>query len=91
MDSKKIPEQARQLSMEYTLYHTITIDEEINLNEVKQWWVKYGILFIEMNDGKIYQQEAEANWEQINWKRGHRNLVWQDEDYNEVALRCRQE
>ncbi len=84
MDKTKIPEGARQLSMEYTLYYTITIDEEIDLKEVKRWWVKYGILFIEMNDGKIYEQETEATWEQVNWKRGHKNLEWQDEDYGKV-------
>ena len=68
MNTNEIPEGARSLSMEYTYYHTIEIDEEIDLKEVKRWWVKYGILSIEMNDGKIYEQTTEDNWENINWK-----------------------
>ena len=70
MNTNEIPEGARSLSIEYRYYHTIKIDEEIDLKEVKQWWVKHQILFIEMNDGKIYEQEAEATWDQVNWKRG---------------------
>ena len=86
MNTNEIPEGARSLSMEYTYYHTIEIDEEIDLKEVKQWWVKYGILFIEMNDGKIYEQTTQDNWENINWKRGHRNMEWLTEDYSKIDL-----
>ena len=68
IQSLDIPEGASKLYMEYTLPYT----------------VKYGTLFIEMKDGTLHEQSSEADWEQIDWKRGHMNLRWLDEEYQEV-------
>ena len=84
MNHEKIPEGATQLSMEYTLWYTIPIVEDIKREDIKQWWVKYGYLMIEMNDGTIHEMDADAEWDHIDWKRGQRNLRWVDDDYQEV-------
>ena len=80
----EIPREARQLYMEYTLPYMIWIDEDINREDIVDWWVKYGTLCIEMRDGTIHEQDSEADWGQIDWKRGHMNLRWLDEEYQEV-------
>jgi len=84
IQSLDIPEGASKLYMEYTLPYTIYIDEDINREDIVDWWVKYGTLFIEMKDGTVHEQSSEADWEQIDWKRGHMNLRWLDEEYQEV-------
>ena len=82
MNTNEIPEE---LFIEHgILPYTIEIDEEIDLKEetMKGQWH----LSIEMNDGKIYEQTTEDNWENINWKRGHRNMEWLTEDYSKIDL-----
>jgi hypothetical protein len=84
MNYETIPEEATQLTMEYTLYYTISLPENLVKDNIKHWWVKYGFLMIEMNDGTIIETDSEAMWDDIEWKRGHRNLRWQDDEYYDI-------
>ena len=90
--TEEIPRNARFLTMEYKMYYTIGIDEDINHDAIDTWWVKWGTLFIEMKDGTVYEFDAETNvdsqetWTQgsINWKNGQENLMWRDKYYTVI-------
>ena len=80
-----IPEKATTLTMEYTVYYEIHIDDDINRDEIKSMWVMWGHLMIEMNDGTVHELDGTDNIvESIDWKRGHRNLRWVDDNYEPV-------
>ena len=81
----EIPEEATQITMCYNLWHTIYLPEDLDRANVKTWWIKYGDLNIEMNDGSVIKISGEVNLESVNWKRGHDDVTWQDEDYNTIA------
>ena len=70
--------------MEYTLYYTIGIPEDLDRESIKSWWVKWGMLHFEMKDGKTVSVDSDATWDQVDWKRGHSNLQWVDDDHNDV-------
>jgi len=80
--TSKIPKDATTLTMEYTLYHTIWIDNDINREDIVDWWVKWATLCIEMKDGTVHEFDNETDLESVNWKNGHMNLRWQDDDFN---------
>ncbi len=80
----EIPREATQITMRYNLWHTIKLPEDLDRANVKKCWIKWGTLVIEMNDGTQIECEEELNLEAINLKRGHRDVVWQDNDHNDI-------
>lgn len=89
MNQDSIPEDATKLCMEYTIYREVTLPDDINREDIARWWVHWGTLHIEMKDGTTLECEPDTDegeaMESVNWKRGHRNLSWVDEDENEVS------
>ena len=80
-----IAENATQITMRYNLWHTITLPEDLDRANVKTWWIKWGHLILEMNDGTTIELTEELNFECMNLKRGHSDVVWQDSDYNNLS------
>jgi len=80
--TSKIPKDATTLTMEYTLYHSIWIDDDINREDIVDWWVKWATLCIKMKDGTVHEFDNMTDLESVNWKNGHMNLRWQDDDFN---------
>jgi len=85
MEEKPIPEEATQITMTYNLWHTIHLPEDLDRSNVKSWWIKWGHLMIEMKDGTTIECTEELNLEGVNLKRGHRDVVWQDENYFDLS------
>ena len=80
--TSKIPRDATELSMTYSLYYSISIDEDINREDIVDWWVKWATLCIKMKDGTVHELEGDYNLEGVDWKNGHMDLRWLDDDYN---------
>lgn len=80
--TSKIPKDATTLTMEYTLYHSIWIDDDINREDIVDWWVKWATLCIKMKDGTVHEFDNFTDLESVNWKNGHMNLRWRDDDFN---------
>tara|TARA_Y100001973_G_C5191446_1_gene331261 strand:- start:1623 stop:1886 length:264 start_codon:yes stop_codon:yes gene_type:complete len=80
----EIPEEATQITMCYNLWHTIKLPEDLDRANVDGWYIKWGTLVIQMNDGTHIECDEELNLEAVNLKRGHRDVVWQDDDHNDI-------
>ena len=86
MEKTPIPREASQITMCYDMWHTIHLPEDLDRSNVKSWWIKWGSLMLEMKDGTTIECTEEWNLEATNLKRGHRDVVWQDENYNDLGL-----
>ena len=78
-----IPKKAKWASAHFTVYASFEIPEDIDRDEVKQTWVKWGTLWIEMKDGTKHEVGYDLTDEDIEWKYPSSEQLY-DEDWNEV-------
>lgn len=72
----------------YNFYSTFVIPEGIDLEseDVKEWWVKWDTLCIEMKDGSIYRVSAIYSATEGDFKVPEKNVIEEetiDADYDE--------
>lgn len=81
-----IPKGATTISMCYTLYHEIVLPEDLDITKVEDYDIKWGNLHLTMKDGTTLSIDGEEiNMESVNLKRGHKNIAWKDNDYNDLS------
>lgn len=72
--------------IEASFTQTISFDvEDINFDNVEDYWVKWGTLNIQMKDGSIIEID-DAHECDIDWKHPNEDPKIYDEDYYEVEF-----
>jgi hypothetical protein len=85
MSEDTLPEGATGVYMEYTVTYNIHFGDDINVEDVVDWYIKYGMIHLTMKDGTVNSIEGEATWDSVDWKRGHMNVQFVNDDGDEVS------
>ena len=83
---KTVEDKPIQLIAEYiTSLEWDLEDLNINANEIKDYYIKYGTLHITYKDGRIKEYESNFEMGDIDYKWAEKETFY-NEDFNEVEL-----